>query len=654
MMLTLIVFAFPSLCLASASVHVVCDRWYDTSSLAAFGNSAAELMEASTWEEKAIATWRGVQWCTYSEVVGDIIWTEENYGISFGVDPMKTLNVYGVHWCDGLSRLMQMTWEASTGLTARKYYHLGHTMAEIDWEDEDGVFRPHIFDCSQHWFVYDRSGSHIATAKELMNDASLIFRPSKGPIPLAPNSVGFWARRESGPIADPTLSITKTLRVGEKVTFKWGNDGKPYQNVFANFPPKTDAEHGPYTVDYGNAVWEYTPGVAAETTVFTMSFPYIVSEISCENTAGEIVSISTDGGSTWSSDLETGVGWYDYLIKVTAPAGNDNFTIKTYTQHNIFSLPQLWPGRNMITVSGTIEPDITLRVVYNWSDNGGVKQNVTEVESPEYTYEILTDASAWSEVVCSSLVLEGVSRVGGGNRTTVKEETPSVINTLTMAEHFSTNAMVGTVYKSPLDTVQNYVSALQSAVSAQEGYPTGSAQCRAQAGNFQNAIWGLMEHGVEAVDSLDPVIAAVKGDRSDPFNKMYGLQAIYRIAGSRQIMFNTIDDFFSYDDSIDWGEDEQQGWTHGVFILAAAQGSAILWDIGTVRCLPYTDTIYNFWSPEYIDEVITGEESVNTVNTWKWYDIRFAFINAYENIVNNPFIYGSLSLVPRMLLLLEE
>lgn len=629
-----------------AAVDIVCDRWFDTRSLGNIATSAITLMGASTNEQKAIAVWRAMYHLTYSELSGDIIWAEPEYGITVGLDPMKTVNTYCVHWCDGLSRVMQMIWETTgetIGNTARKYYHMGHTMAEIDYQDADTVNRRHIFDCSQKWFVYDRTGTHIATAAELMNDASLLYRPSNTPIPDVINTSsagtvtsGYWARRESGPIYDPTLSIRKKIKTNEKITLMFGNDGKPYHDVFANFSPAptTDAAHGPYTIDYGNGIWEYDTDYDGETVTYAMSYPYIVSDFTVVNGDGETVTVSTDGGTTWSADLDTVNGWYDFQVKITGGGANTVLTLKTWVQLNVFALPQLWPGTNNITISGNIDENVTVKVTYSWTDDGGAEQNVTEIESTPYTYEIITDGNEWGDVTCTSIVIEAVSLVGSGNRTTDKESPDSSVVTLTLADAVTTNSMIGSTDEDALDTVANYVISMQDAITDQSGVATGDSVAAMVTASvqFKKALFGLMEHGTAAAGSINDVITAVKADRSNSRNKMFGLQCIYKLIGDSSTMFDVIDDFLTYDNSIDWGEDETQGWTHIAFTRAAAQAGGILWTINQQSCAPFVDEMLDFQTPANIDTVITGEEGVETEDTYQWNELVYAFSNVYNGI----------------------
>ena len=149
-----------------------------------FGNDCIRIAGARTHEEKAIAVWRFIQQCTERGPHPK----EPAYGNYYILSPLKLLNVYGVHHCDGLSRIMTTTWRA-LGYRAEKLYKFGHTLADCHWKDEDGISRWHVFDVAQHWYVYDRTGCHIATPDELALDHSLIYFPSKTPIPGWPSLI---------------------------------------------------------------------------------------------------------------------------------------------------------------------------------------------------------------------------------------------------------------------------------------------------------------------------------------------------------------------------------------------------------------------------------------------------------------------------------
>lgn len=165
----LVIFFIESVFAGATNIKIINDRWPDTSTLTNFGESSIQLMNANTGEEKALAIWRFIQQTTHSEYGSSIQAREPAYGITYMEDPIKLLNVYGLHYCDPLSRIMIMTWR-SIGGRAAKYYKWGHTLAEIWYKDYDNIDRPHLFDISQFWFVYTRSSDRVASSDDIMGD----------------------------------------------------------------------------------------------------------------------------------------------------------------------------------------------------------------------------------------------------------------------------------------------------------------------------------------------------------------------------------------------------------------------------------------------------------------------------------------------------
>jgi hypothetical protein len=322
-------------------LKIISNNWPETSTLKDFGESSVRIFQARSSEEKAIAIWRSIQHLT---VATDVIPKEPALGINYVLDPLKLLNVYGGHWCDGLSRVMEMTWR-SLGYRAQKLYKFGHTFGDCHWKDSDGIERWHVFDLSQHWFVYDRAARHIATKDELALDHSLIYFPSRTPIPSNP-SLMEPSYVHAGHLKIDSHHTSINLRIGESIERHWGNEGKPYYNLFGKERRK-DFVHGPYPVTYGNGRLVYEPDLSKQTykqglfqkpinlscteedglkpalhlsktrekgvAIFKVSLPYIVSDawvkasIVRENLKDEIrLSFSVDGGQTWRTIWEAG------------------------------------------------------------------------------------------------------------------------------------------------------------------------------------------------------------------------------------------------------------------------------------------------------------------------------------------------------------
>lgn len=377
--------AGPGFAEQASRIRIVNDRWPDASSLERFAADAVRILDARTEEEKALALFRFIRMFT-TRTDGNVP-REPALGDTYLDDPLKILNVYGAHHCDGLTRIMELAWR-SMGGRAEKLYRSGHTQANVFWTDPDGVGRWHLLDMSEGWFVFDRSGQYIAGPDEIALDYSLVYRPSKGPVPRRRHYWGMWNWIHAPHLPWPVHDTTLSLRAGEKYTLYWDNIGLPYQDNFAARGRK-DLEHGPYPVTYGNGVRVYTPdlsdlnlpdkavnlavtrldsgqpklhpsaaGLDAEA-VFRISSPHVIADAWLDGVfqkghpADELfVAVSTDNGATWRvvwqagrtgtihlekhplaekfdiyqplpKGLITPFGRYDYLLKVRMRSAQD-------------------------------------------------------------------------------------------------------------------------------------------------------------------------------------------------------------------------------------------------------------------------------------------------------------------------------------------
>jgi HEAT repeat protein len=518
----------------ASQIRIVCNRWPDGSSMNQFSTDAIRLMNAQTNEEKALAVWRFIR--MWSARTDGNVPTEPAINDTYIDDPIKVLNVYGAHHCDGLSRAMEIAWR-SLGYRAEKLYRSGHTQANAFWKDEDGQSRWHLMDVSQGWYVYDRTGGHIATPDEIGADYSLIFRPSKGFIPANPHYWGLHNWIHAPHLIWPVHSMNLNLRINEYLTRFWGNVSLPYQDNYAA-DAKGDLEHGPYPVTYGNGIFQYAPdftsaeykkglwvpqinvmSVAEDglspnlhpsrvsstaTVIFHIESPYIISDAWISGTLyrktpSDNISlfISTDSGKSWKTVWEADTigllsldkiniadkfdlykpyppgfispfGRYRYLLKAEFSAANnisdvglDNLNITTVTQHNIFSLPQLWPGENRITVSGNIANDTSLRIIYEWQDLlGSDRRSIAIVENTPSTYIINTYGKKWDDVITKSVIIEAVPKIGNGNYLALREKQPPTLINITQEQTFATPQIVGTIAPSPLKTASQYIADL--------------------------------------------------------------------------------------------------------------------------------------------------------------------------------------------------
>ena len=188
-------------------------------------------------------------------------------------------------------------------------------------------------------------------------------------------------------------------------------------------------------------------GAAAEA-VYYMRSPYIIADAEfsgdfTRNNPGDSIKVFiSNNGATWKqvygadqvgsfvvkghnisktfnvsknypAGLVTPFGHYEYWIKIELYAENDpadsvvrDFSLKTTVQLNQFSLPQLWPGRNMIMVDAELADDTSLVVTYVWDDlAGNDKRNSVLVTSTPYEYEIFTEGNVWNDVVLKKITI---------------------------------------------------------------------------------------------------------------------------------------------------------------------------------------------------------------------------------------------------------
>jgi hypothetical protein len=210
----------------------------------------------------------------------------------------------------------------------------------------------------------------------------------------------------------------------------------------------------------GTAVWHFrTPYLAVESEIEMKTF----------RKGGDdaiTLSLSVDNGKTWKKcwsapadktgeqtftvkldqkfkvgrrvkipkDFNSPFGRYAFRLKLDLTAKNspadcrvNNITFKTIVHQSIRALPQLWPGKNTITVRGSLEKGSAVRVTYVWDDpKGKGRKNVTVAEELPYTYEILAAGGKWEDVICRDLIVDTVPADGKGSRITLKEEPSSL------------------------------------------------------------------------------------------------------------------------------------------------------------------------------------------------------------------------------------
>ena len=495
--LWLFIFSFSISCHASSeyqaeNINIVSNRWPDSSDIKQFSEDAIRLMNAVSHEEKAIAIWRFIR--MFTAYTTGVIPKEPKLGNTYVDDPLKVLNVYGAHWCDGLTRIMETAWR-SLGMRAEKLYRSGHTQADLFWEDADGVTRGHLFDVSEGWFVYDRTGKHIASPDEIALDYSLIFMPSRTPRPSRPHYWGMYNWVHAPHIKMPQYSRLFNFRSGEKIQFRWGNLSKPYLDNF-KAKGKKDFEHGPYPVTYGNSIISWSPEISKQPGhIYHVKSPYIISRAAVwfsllnfdEKTAAKIL-LSANSGKTWETVWETESkkqlnlvnidlskkkaspnGRYDYQLKLDLESKNekiigiDDLKIETIVQHNIFSLPQILPGTNTISVTGKLKKGAALRLKWNWQNSAGkTKEHISEINRLPHSYKIIIPGKQWKDIKLNYLETKLIPDDILLKPNAENKIEPIAVKDLQHSDIFDTQKIIGKKYASKLKDVDAYIKNLKN------------------------------------------------------------------------------------------------------------------------------------------------------------------------------------------------
>ncbi len=239
---------------AATDVVVACDRWPDCSDMRQFGLDALRLSGAKTETEKCLAVFR---WLRRVYLNGDAPFEP----LAPGPDHIrwngyfKWLHSYGVHYCSGMGRALEMHWRA-LGYPGSKVY-AGHTLANVYYVDHDGVGRWHHFDANRGRYMLDRTGKRLMSLDDLCVDS-----PNGRCTAVYQRFQGVWSTHRS----------ELSLRTGEKLERVWGIDGPLYQKILwlgRKFKGKSvygwfkQFELGPYQPTDATGAWTYTPDLSA-------------------------------------------------------------------------------------------------------------------------------------------------------------------------------------------------------------------------------------------------------------------------------------------------------------------------------------------------------------------------------------------------------
>ncbi|MHC4917165.1 MAG: HEAT repeat domain-containing protein [Planctomycetota bacterium] len=472
---------------------VTCDRWPDCSDLRRFCLDAIRLSGAKTEHEKALAVWqwmRRAKTMTNGQPPMDPFNPDRDGGRANC--PIKVLNVYSAHFCSGLARVHALMWR-SLGYRGEKVSRGSHGMAGLFYEDHDGVERSHIFDCNFGGFTMDRAGKRVLTMDEFSTDLYMWMHIwyFNEPWPMPTHRVELSMRRGEGlkriwgNWGKPFHNNVGSEKYDRQ--FRQPSEKGPYPITYGNglwtYSPdlsSADWAEGLAEPPSGMAAGRLQPAAVGKPGVAVWHFrtPYIAVESEIEmkafrkSDADKLkLHLSLDGGKTWkecwsapagqtgkktftaklderfeiSSEKKTRIpegfhapfGRYAFRLKLELQAAGapedcrvEGITFRTTVHQAIRALPQLWPGRNRITVRGKLAEGAAVRVTYVWDDpKGKGRRNVTVAEKLPYSYEIIAAGKKWEDCVCRDFIVETIPATGKGSRTEVREE-PSEIEKL--------------------------------------------------------------------------------------------------------------------------------------------------------------------------------------------------------------------------------
>ncbi len=472
---------------------VTCDRWPDTSDLRQFSLDAIRLSKAKTNHEKGMAVWqwmRRIKSMTNGNPPMDPFNADRGSGRANC--PIRVMNVHGAHFCSGLARVQALMWRA-LGLRGEKVSRHTHGMAGVFYKDPDGVERCHLFDSNFGGFTMDKAQKRVLTPDEFSTDVAMWMHIwyFNEPWPWPTHRMELSMRRgESlkriwGNWGKPFHNNVASEKVDR--AFRQPSEKGPYPITYGNglWTYKPDLSSAEWTKglaepSVGMAKGKLTPAAAgaAGTAVWHFRTPYLAVESEIEmkafrkSDADKLkLHLSLDNGKTWKEcwsapagetgaktftakldakfkvstskktrppkDFHAPFGRYAFRLKLELVAAGapadcrvEGITFKTTVHQAIRALPQLWPGKNKITVRGKLKKGAAVKVTYIWDDpEGKGRKNVTIVEKLPCTYEIIAAGKKWEDLACKDIIIDTIPATGKGNRTEVKEE-PSKIEKL--------------------------------------------------------------------------------------------------------------------------------------------------------------------------------------------------------------------------------
>jgi len=398
----------------------------------------------------------------------------------------KLLNVYGVHWCGGQARVVEQIWRALgyraekvirgghtiVGLYYRdfdgieRWHGLDVSHSAVAW-DASYQRLLSLDELSSQWYAFFYQYGLPGNGHIYFNDhrMELALRPGEKLERLWGNLGKLY--QDNAARGQGMAQRVPDYERGPYLPFTYGNGRWSYVPDLSQPGWERGLAESPSGMTTGKLqpVEAGTPASA----VWNFRTPYIVSDAEVKinlhrnSTADRIrLLLSSDEGKTWSrlwdcpdalvgdqevvipicqkftvaekgpappKPFDSPFGRYAYRLKLELTASEHPqdcrvkaIAFETIVQLNSYSLPQLQPGENTITVRGRLAPGTALRVTYVWDDPAGKdRRNVTLVGATPFSYPIIAAGDKWEDCVCKSITIEAVPATGQGNRSLVKE-----------------------------------------------------------------------------------------------------------------------------------------------------------------------------------------------------------------------------------------
>lgn len=399
----------------------------------------------------------------------------------------KLLNGYGVHWCGGQSRVVEQVWRALgyraekvvrgghtiVGMHYQDYdgisrwHGLDVSHSAVGWHSSYKRLLS-LDELSSQWYAFYYQYGLPGNGHLYFNDHPMELSLRRGET----------LERLWGNVGKPYQdNVAQGKGMAEKVPDFERGPYLPftYGNGIWSYAP--DLAHLGWEKGLVAPLVNMVPGKLQPakinipaTAVWCFRTPYIISDAEVRlkvfrKTSQEKVRmcLSADDGKTWKTVWECPddiVGEKEIVVPIcdkfevsekgSAPPGDFNSPFGRYTywlklelfasgqpddcsveaigfentvQLNLYSLPQLHPGKNKILIRGGIEPGEAVRISYVWDDpTGKDRRNVIHVEESPYTYEIVAGGIRWEDCICKSITIEAVAATGQGNHNIVKEK----------------------------------------------------------------------------------------------------------------------------------------------------------------------------------------------------------------------------------------